>query len=114
MNSFDVNIVSFLNQFAQKSQIFDSIIVLLTNNDLLKGGIVMALLWSAYYYPTENKSFNREYLIPTVTICCASAMFVTRALALILPYRERPLYTAEFHFNLPYTMLPDAVTRWSS
>src|SRR5262245_38104424 len=114
MNSFDVNIVSFLNQFAQKSQVFDSITVLLTHNDLLKGGIVMALLWSAYYCPTENKSFNRDYLIPTITVCCASAMLVTRALALILPYRERPLYAAEYQFNLPYTMLPEMVTRWSS
>src|SRR4030095_5013473 len=101
MNSFDVNIVSFLNQFAQKSQLFDSVMVLFAYNDLLKGGIVMALLWSAYYCPTENKLFNREYPIPTATICCVLAMAVTRALAFILPYRERPLHTPEFQFNLP-------------
>src|SRR5215475_11718757 len=114
MNSFDVNILSFLNQFAQKSRVIDSIIVLLTYNDLLKGGVVMALLWWAYYRPTENKLFNCEYIIPTASICCASAMFVTRALAFILPYRERPLRTTEFQFNLPYTMLREMPIHWSS
>ena len=114
MNSFDVNILSFLNQFAQKSQVIDSIIVLLAYNDLLKGGIVMALLWWAYYHPAENKLFNREYIIPTATICCASAIFVARALAFTLPYRERPLNNPEFQFNLPDKMLRETLTHWSS
>jgi undecaprenyl-diphosphatase len=114
MNSFDVNILSFLNQFAQKSQVIDSIIVSFTYNDLLKGGIVMALLWWAYYRPTEDKLFNREYIIPTATICCASAVFITRALAFILPYRGRPIHTTEFQFTLPYTMLREMPIKWSS
>ena len=114
MNSFDVYILSFLNLFAQKSQVIDSIIVLLAYNDLLKGGIVMALLWWAYYHPAENKLFNREYIIPTATICCASAVFVARALAFILPYRERPLHTPEFQFNPPHTMPSETLIHWSS
>jgi len=114
MNPFDVNILSFLNQFAQKSQAFDSIMVLFAYNDLFKGGIVMALLWGAYYHHNENKLFNREYLIPTATICCASAVFVTRVVAFILPFRERPLHTPEFKFNLPYTMSPVPLIDWSS
>lgn len=67
MNSFDVQILHFLNQFTCRSQVFDSLTVLLATNNLLKGGMVMTVLWWAYYSPDKNKLYNREYLVPTAT-----------------------------------------------
>ena len=114
LNSLDVQVLYFLNQFARKSQVFDSLTVLLSSNDLLKGGIIMAVLWWAYYSPNKNESYNREYLIPTATIGVGLAMFIARALSILLPYRERPLHTPGFQFKLPYTMSPETLLNWSS
>jgi undecaprenyl-diphosphatase len=114
VNPLDVHILNFLNQFARKSQVFDSLTVLLASNDLLKGGIIMAVLWWAYYSPNKNESYNREYLIPTATIGVGLAMFIARALSILLPYRERPLHSPGFQFKLPYAMSPETLLNWSS
>jgi len=114
VNSFDAQILHFLSQFTHKSQVFDSLTVLLAFNNLLKGGVVMTVLWWAYHSPDKNKLYNREYLVPTVTVAPVFALFIARAVAILLPYRERPLHTPGFQFNLPYTMPPETLVHWSS
>ncbi len=43
MNKFDFAILHFLNQFSQRSPEFDSIVVLIARNDLLRGGVIVVL-----------------------------------------------------------------------
>jgi hypothetical protein len=44
MNPFDTSIIIFLNSFARHSWAFDSFVYMLSGNDLLKGGVVVALI----------------------------------------------------------------------
>ena len=48
MNAFDVHTIHFLNSFAHRWWVFDSLVGQVERNDLLKGGVIMALFWSAW------------------------------------------------------------------
>jgi undecaprenyl-diphosphatase len=49
MNGFDYNIISFLNEFARQSVIFDGLTMDIVQNYLFKGGVIMALFWWAWF-----------------------------------------------------------------
>lgn len=113
MNAFDVTIIHLFNQFANKSLISDSFLVFISHVDLLKGGVIMTLFWWAWFEHDQEKNKSHEYLLSTAVISVVS-VFIARALALILPFRARPLFTPELHFQLPYTMLANDLEGWSS
>jgi undecaprenyl-diphosphatase len=113
MNTFDVRIISFLNQFACHSRLLDVFVVTLSNTELLKGGaIVAALLW-IWFRGGDRKESDRKLVILTIIVSPASVL-LARALALTLPFRERPLRVAALHFQIPYTMNPQNLEGWSS
>ncbi|MEX2227670.1 MAG: hypothetical protein WEB52_14625 [Dehalococcoidia bacterium] len=89
MNGFDTSIIEWLNQFARESRTFDEGVVLLTNVELVKGGVVMAALWWAWF---RDKAANRETRSMVITAIGAAvvAILFGRLLAHALPYRERP------------------------
>lgn len=113
MNSLDVDVISFLNSFAHQSRIFDSFVILFVKQALLKGGIFVSMLWWAWFRQTKPGTVNREHIIPTLIVCVV-AVFIARAVALITPYRARPLHTSGFQLQLPYTMDPETLANWSS
>jgi undecaprenyl-diphosphatase len=113
MNTFDVRIISFLNQFACHSRLLDVLVVTLSNTELLKGGaIVAALLW-IWFRGGDRKESDRKLVILTIIVSLASVL-LARALALSLPFRERPLRVAALHFRIPFTMNPQNLEGWSS
>lgn len=115
MNSFDSIIIDFLNSFSNWSIIFDTTIVNLMHLDLLKGGVLIGIMW-ALWFRTDNGTINgsvRERLISTM---CGSlmALFTARVLAITLPFRYRPLHDPEIDFVLPLNMSEKALDGWSS
>lgn len=113
MNSFDADILRFLNQFACRSITWDAFVTTLESANLLKGGAIMAgFLW-IWFRDGENKTRDREFVLLSLWASAAS-VFLARALALILPFRERPLRTPSLHFQLPYVMNPETLHNWSS
>ena len=113
MNGFDSSILTFLNQFAHRSRVFDTIMVLVCDTHILKGGVMMALLCWEWFREDERKSERREILLSSF-LACFVAVFVARVLAHVLPFRERPLYNLELHFQMPYTFSPKELIGWSS
>jgi undecaprenyl-diphosphatase len=112
VNSFDSSIISFLNGFAHHSLIFDNLVYVL-DNQLLKGGVIVALIWWAWFRPGANQTKNRQYLLCGIVACLLSIV-VARTLAKSLPYRERPLRNPEIHFQLPYGDSSEALIHWSA
>jgi undecaprenyl-diphosphatase len=100
MNPFDTSIVSFVNRFAQHSRVFDYFVYLLSDNHLLKGGVVVALIWWAWFRPNPYQMESRKYLLCGIVACLLSVV-VARGLADLLPYRERPFAAAALHFQTP-------------
>ena len=104
---FDSHIILWLNQFAHSSPVTDQAIDFLANSHLLKGGVVICLLWFAWF----RHPCHRHHLIATL-LGSFVAMASARALASLLPYRPRPLHLAELDLTLPYGMAPVTEQGW--
>ncbi len=113
MNSFDAAIISFLNGFAHRSWTFDTLVSLFGFNVLLKGGVIVALLWWAWFRYGESRAHDRDLLLYGV-IASFLAVVLARALSIMVPFRERPLRNPALHFQLPYGMTEKALLGWSS
>ena len=107
INPFDSSILQWLNQFAQVSPIADQAIGFLANSHLFKGGVVICLMWYAWFRHTSR----RRHLIATL-LGSFVAMATARALASLLPYRARPLHMAELELLPPFGMAPVADQGW--
>jgi len=114
MREFDHAIISFFNQFAQRWPLFDSIVVFFTNSDLMKGGVIFAGVWFAWFYTSPNVRTNRSYLLNAL-LGSFIALTLARVLAHALPLRPRPILDPSLHFRLP-NGAPDQSnwTIWSS
>ena len=113
MNAFDVDIVLFLNRFAHRSWVFDNFISQVLQNDILKSGVITALLWWAWFRTPEEEDQRREIIISGL-FSAFVAVVTARILALSLPFRVRPLHEASIHFVLPYGIDQDTLIHWSS
>lgn len=112
MNGFDVAIVHFLNQFAQKSWGFDELMSHLGANAQWCV-IIVAFIWWAWFSKTEHQRLNREYLLSGLAMTFV-ALFAARALAIVLPFRQRPLWNPAMHFVPPFGDNPSDLVQWSS
>ena len=113
MNPFDSSIITFLNSFARHSWAFDSFVYMLSGNDLLKGGVVVALIWWTWFRPDADKDDTRQHLICAI-FACLLAVVIARGLAIMLPFRYRPMTVAALHFQRPYGAGDGGLIDWSS
>jgi undecaprenyl-diphosphatase len=111
VNSFDAGILHFFNQFAHRSWAFDSFVVLISSNHLLKGGIVVALIWWVWF---REVNIEKRELIVAGIIASLLAVVLARVLAHILVFRERPIYNTDLHLQHPYTFDEGSLIGWSS
>ncbi len=112
IDKFDFRVIHFLNTFANRSRVFDSVFVILGDADLLKGGVVLALLCWAWAR-TEATREDREILVFSF-LPIAFSLLVARGLALILPFRPRPLNNPLLHFQPIHLADPKFWIPWSS
>ena len=113
VNAFDRQIISFVNQYAHRSQGFDEFVSLISDNYVLKSGVITVLLFWAWFKQTDNPGEHRATMIFGLIASCAAVLLV-RLLTLTLPFRERPLRNPDLHFVLPYSIKPSALLGWSS
>lgn len=109
MDYFDLEIITYLNQFSQQSKIFDYFMLILSGNSLLKASIFMIILWYGWF-KNEN---NRQQII-SILLSSIIAMVFARGLALTLPFRLRPLHEKGLGFLLPHGMVILHSSGWSS
>ena len=113
MNWLDSWILSHLNLFARKSWVFDQAVAFLSVNYLLKGGVLMAFLWWAWFRSENRDSKERDHIIATV-LSCVVALAIGRIMVLTLPFRLRPLHEAGLNFVTPYGVAENALDKLSS
>ena len=113
MNSFDFEIITWLNQFSQHSDTFDKFVGILSVNHLVKGGVLAMLLWWAWFKTGETHAHNREKITSTL-FSCVFGFMLARALALTLPFRLRPRHNPNLPFSLPEGADPTLLDGWSS
>jgi undecaprenyl-diphosphatase len=115
MNALDTTIIRYLNQFANRSQLFDWLVVRWSESELLKGAVMMFLVWWAAFGRGERDEGRKSCQILISMLLAASAsVAVARILAWIVPFRERPLRVSALQFHLPYRMDGGTLPGWSS
>lgn len=111
MDGIDAAIALYLNGYARLSGTFDEAMVLLYRNQLVKSGIVVPALWYLWFHPAHAK--RREVVLGTLAAAFAG-LLVARALALLLPFRPRPIHDARLDLTVPYGLEPRELEIWSA
>src|SRR4029077_8727248 len=99
MNRFDLSISSFINGFAHRSLRFDESVVLISDSNLLKGGVVIGLVWYLWFQK-EDVRRKREVLLAAM-IASFLALASARILSWVI-FRPRPLNETRFAFRIAY------------
>ena len=113
LNFFDAGVISFFNSFAHRWLALDMILRSMATNDLIKGGIIAATIWWAWFRPSATRNLDRQILSSGVFAGFLS-LLVARSFAKLLPYRERPMHNPELHFQAPYGANENILIHWSS
>lgn len=113
MNIFDSSILTFLNQFAHHWYTLDSAMVFAATQNLAKGGVVAAVLWGIWFDHHQDQRRNQAILVSTLA-AGAVAILAARVATLALPFRARPLYNLDLHFQHPFNVESIQFENWSS
>jgi len=113
MNFFDSSIVNFFQSFSRDSWVFDCTINFISDNHIIKGGILLILLWWGWFKVSDKQTYVRLHTI-CVFIACFIGIIIGRVMALALPFRFRPMHDEALNFVLPYTVNPRLLDGWSS
>jgi undecaprenyl-diphosphatase len=115
VNPFDGSVLHFLNGFAQRYEFFDRFVVSIALDELVQGGLIVALFWWAWSRSTEPEARKREreFVLSGLALSIV-ALVIARALALELPFRVRPRYAPNLGFRLPIGSSAIHMIRWSS
>ena len=113
VNHFDASIIHFVNQFSQRSWLFDRTVAELQNNLLLAGGLITSLIWWVWVRETPDRERNRSFVLAGVVLTILS-LAIARALALFLPFRERPMFSSSLGLRMPISEGNAQLIHWSS
>ncbi|OGR30650.1 MAG: hypothetical protein A2X83_00790 [Desulfuromonadales bacterium GWD2_54_10] len=112
MNDIDMSILRMFNSIAHQSIVFDKSVVCLEGSNLLKGGIIVPLLWWLWF--DKNNNDNNKVCLASTIVASLVAIAIARTFALILPYRSRPVFNSAINFQAPYGLDVNILDGWSS
>jgi undecaprenyl-diphosphatase len=113
MQAFDLLIPNWMNQFSNLDLTFDKTVYVIADNHLLKGGVIMGLLW--WVWMRDGASFIKPGLHAVRTIGgTVLAILVARAMQNLLPGRLRPMQEPTLDFLMPYGDHPPGIVELSS
>jgi undecaprenyl-diphosphatase len=116
--SVDKGISVFLNSVVLKSRAFDQIVVLISANSLIKGGVIIAAFWGLWFHYSNQPDppFQKESRITLLTtlFVCAPMLAAIRIAAKLMPFRVRPILEHGLHLRLAPTLDINALEKWSS
>lgn len=90
----------------------DRLIGLWAGNTLLKGGVLVALFyWAWFSFAAQSKERN---ILLSALIATPIIVVTARLLALNLPFRVRPIHNENLNFTLPTGISEKVLDGWSS
>lgn len=110
IQNFDVASVNWLNHLTPRPNFFTSLMVLIWDNDLLKGAVLVTLMWFLWFSNKQKQPETRQKIILTI-IACFIAIIAGRALAFLLPQRPRPIINPNVHLT---THVELGISNWNS
>jgi undecaprenyl-diphosphatase len=113
MNPLDFHVAQVFSSYASHHQVLDWKLEAAAGSYVLKGQVLMAMYWWAWFLPRPDQRRAREALVAAL-LACVMALAVGRVLVTTLPYRARPIDNPTFHYNLPYPVDHSDARDWSS
>ncbi len=116
--SVDRAISVYLNGFVHRSWGFDQFLLLAATNPLVKGALVTAAFWYLWFYDRKEPNSqaatdSRATLLSTLLICIPMLVAI-RAVAAIIPFRQRPILIPDLHMRLAFGFDTSSLDRWNS
>jgi undecaprenyl-diphosphatase len=99
VNRIDLWFLYVINLLAHRSLVFDETIVLVCNNNFLKGALVFAVIWYLWFRYADDRN-KHEYLLASV-----GAAFIGLTLAKVLTWmivRPRPFNEPSIGLRIPF------------
>jgi undecaprenyl-diphosphatase len=105
----DLSVLGFLNRFARRSPVIDTLIWRTNGSYFLEGGVLMALFWGACFSASDDPvgRGKREIVISSLIGVYTTALLAV-VLRVALPFRPRPFMDPALTFLVPY--LPHGVS----
>ena len=114
MNPFDTAIQDFLTHTAMTCGVLNHPIRVIADLYTFKGLVLVPVLWWIWFKPSQRGEWEREIVVATIASGLL-ALAVFRVIARYLPFRMRPMFNPDLHFNFPSGGLDPAVLpAWSS
>ena len=99
MNLLDKFTLPLVNDYAGQFVTTDKAIAFLSNYHLLKGGVLVVLIWWAWFSPLGVQTRNRAHVLATPAGCFVGVLSA-RAMAHFLPLRLRPLHDPDVDIRI--------------
>jgi len=109
----DEQIFAAIQSVAGSEPLFDRMISNIATNPLLKGGLPMLVFWSLWFTNAGDRALVRARLIAILGVA-AVALVAGRLMASYLPFRLRPLHTADVQMLLSFDHDPSVLSGWSA
>jgi len=100
---FDLGVLALLGRFARRSRVADTLIWSVWTQAVLQSGVVMALVWGAWFSRGEGSGGrDRREAILSSLIGLYASIVVTLAFRVVLPFRARPMVDPTSGHQMPY------------
>jgi len=112
---FDRWLATAINGLPGRSPAFDTLVLALAGNHLVKGGIVMSFVWAAWFCRCAPREvvLRRKKIVATLA-AAAVALFVSAVVQHLVPMRPRPVHDPTLFLRAPVGLPSDVMTNWSS
>jgi undecaprenyl-diphosphatase len=109
----DEQFFTAIQSLAGTKPLFDRVVSHIATNPLLKGGLPMLVFWSLWFTNAGDRARVRSRLIAVLGVS-AVALAASRIITGFLPFRLRPLHTADVQMLLSFDHDPTVLSGWSA
>lgn len=82
--------------------------------NLFKSGIIISAYWWFWSAGDEKSLAQRRKAVALALLATFAAIIISRLLAVVLPFRVRPMYTSGIGYHAPSIHIAYDMERWSS
>jgi undecaprenyl-diphosphatase len=108
----DTEILIYLNGFVGRSDFFDNFVKMLENPIIKAMPFVLGLIY-LWFREGENQIRQRSLVLATIATSIV-AIAIGRGLALLMPFRARPIHDPMVDIRLPHGHTTEILEGWSS
>jgi undecaprenyl-diphosphatase len=100
----DARVLDAFQRLVGRFPHIDELAGLVVHDNLVKGALLLSLLWWVWAHPTPDQQRRREVVVATLLAALVAAT-ASRATTILLPFRDRPINAPGFHIPAGFPLL---------